>query len=223
MPQPGELTPLEFYLRPVEQVAADLLGRQLRHGEVVLRITEVEAYGGQDDSASHCRSGRTPRNAPMWEQGGHTYVYFCYGMHHMLNIVTGQPGEGSGILIRSCEPVAGLELVRQRRGGLDGPVLLTGPGKVAQALAVDLSFTRHPLYAPGGLELLEGAAPEGVLRGPRVGIDFALEADRRRPWRFALAGSAWVSQRKSLSLGWLDGETSKDSQNHQQEGGKVLH
>jgi DNA-3-methyladenine glycosylase len=69
---------------------------------------------------------------------------------------------------------------------------------VAQALAVDLSFTRHPLWLPGGLELLEGTAPEGILNGPRVGIDFALEPDRIRPWRFALAGTPWVSQRKAL-------------------------
>jgi DNA-3-methyladenine glycosylase len=182
----------------VEQVARDLLGRHLRHGEVILRITEVEAYGGQEDSASHCRSGRTPRNAPMWEQGGQAYVYFCYGMHHMLNIVTGPAGDASAILVRSCEPVAGLELVTLRRGGLSGPGLLTGPGKVAQALAVDLSFTRHPLCLPGGLELLEGTPAPDCLRGPRVGVDFASPADRDRPWRFALAGTAWVSQRKSL-------------------------
>jgi DNA-3-methyladenine glycosylase len=198
VPQPGRLIPLSFYLRPVDQVAPDLLGRHLRHGGVTLRITEVEAYGGQADSASHCRSGRTPRNAPMWEQGGQAYVYFCYGMHHMLNIVTGPAGEGEAILIRSCEPVLGLDQIRLRRGGLDGPGLLTGPGKVAQALAVDLSFTRHPLYLRGGLELLEGTSPEGILRGPRVGVDFALESDRALPWRFAVAGTPWVSQRKKL-------------------------
>jgi DNA-3-methyladenine glycosylase len=198
VPQPGRLIPLSFYLRPVAEVARDLLGRHLRHGEVTLRITEVEAYGGQADSASHCRSGRTPRNAPMWEQGGQAYVYFCYGMHHMLNIVTGPAGAGEAVLIRSCEPVRGLAQVRLRRGGLAGPVLLTGPGKVAQALAVDLGFTRHPLYERGGLELLAGTPPEEILRGPRVGVDFALEPDRMLPWRFAVAGSPWVSQRKSL-------------------------
>jgi len=198
VPQPGRLIPLPFYLRPVEQVALDLLGRHLRHGRVTLRITEVEAYGGQDDSASHCRSGRTPRNAPMWEQGGRAYVYFCYGMHHMLNLVAGPEGEASAILIRSCEPVAGLDQVRLLRAGPDGPALLTGPGKVAQALAVDLSFTRHLLYLRGGLELLEGTPPGAILRGPRVGVDFAREPDRVRPWRFAVAGTPWVSRRKTL-------------------------
>ena len=198
MPQPGRLIPLPFYLRPVAQVAPDLLGRHLRHGEVILRITEVEAYGGQTDSASHCRFGHTPRNAPMWEQGGRTYVYFCYGMHHMLNIVTGPAGDASAVLIRSCEPVAGLEQVIQRRGGMSGPALLTGPGKVAQALGLDLSFSNHPLHEPGGLELLEGNPAEGILSGPRVGVDFAQEADRMLPWRFAASGTPWVSQRKTL-------------------------
>jgi DNA-3-methyladenine glycosylase len=182
----------------VEQVARELLGRHLRHGAVTLRITEVEAYGGPDDSASHARSGRTKRNANMWDAGGQAYVYFCYGMHHMLNVVTGPAGECSAVLIRACEPVRGLEEVRRRRGGLDGPALLTGPGKVAQALAVDLSFTRHELYRGGGLELLEGSAPEAILEGARVGIDFAREEDRLRPWRFAIGGTAWVSQRAGL-------------------------
>ena len=184
--------------RAPPRVARDLLGRHLRHGPVTLRITEVEAYGGLEDSASHCRSGRTPRNAPMWEQGGRAYVYFCYGMHHMLNVVTGPAEVGSAILIRACEPVRGLEEVRRRRGGPDGPALLTGPGKVAQALAVDLDFTRHPLYRMGGLELLEGTGPEGILQGVRVGIDFAREEDRLRPWRFAIAGTPWVSSRAKL-------------------------
>jgi DNA-3-methyladenine glycosylase len=179
-------------------VAPDLLGAHLRHGGVTLRITEVEAYGGPEDSASHCRSGRTPRNAPMWQAGGCAYVYFCYGMHHMLNMVTGPEGRGEAVLIRSCEPVAGLELIRQRRGGLQGPALLTGPGKVAQALGVDRSFSGHLLFEPGGLELLTGDPVPGILRGPRVGVDFAEEAHRFRPWRFAEAGCLWVSHRKSL-------------------------
>ena len=181
------------------EVARDLLGQHLCHGAVTLRITEVEAYGGREDSASHCRSGRTPRNAPMWEAGGRAYVYFCYGMHHMLNVVTGPEDQGEAVLIRSCEPVAGLETVRERRGGLQGPVLLTGPGKVAQALGVDRSFSGHLLYAPGGLELLAAEPVQAILWGPRVGVDFANEEDRKLPWRFAVANSPWVSQRKALA------------------------
>ncbi len=191
--------PPAFYLRPVAEVARDLLGRHLRLGGVTLRITEVEAYGGPSDSASHARSGRTPRNAPVWDEGGRAYVYFCYGMHHMLNIVTGPAGLAEAVLIRACEPVEGLETVLARRNGVKGPALLTGPGKVAQALGIDLSFTGQPLFGPGGLVVLEGCPPAAVLTGPRVGVDFAVAEDRDRPWRFASAGTPWVSQRRSLA------------------------
>ena len=131
------LIPASFYQRPVIEVAKGLLGQRLRRGGVVLRITEVEAYGGTEDSASHARPGRTPRNAPMWGPGGHAYLYLCYGLHHMLNI-TAEPGDrAAAILIRACEPIAGLPLILRRRGMKEmKPVLLTGPGKVAQALTV---------------------------------------------------------------------------------------
>lgn len=195
----GKLLPKSFYLRPVEVVARDLLGRYLCRGPVVLRVTEVEAYGGCEDSASHCRCGRTPRNAPMWEDGGHAYIYLCYGMHHMLNLVTGRSGEGSAVLIRACEPMGGLEVVRERRGHIDGPALLTGPGKVAQALGLDLSFNGHPLYEPGGLEVREGEPSTAVLKGPRIGVPYADPAHREAALRFALAGSLWVSERRRLA------------------------
>ena len=198
MPSSDLILPPRFYLRPVEEVAVDLLGRHLRLGGVTLRITEVEAYGGQEDTASHARSGRTPRNAPMWEEGGRAYVYFCYGMHHMLNVVTGPAGRAEAVLIRSCEPMAGLETVLARRGGLAGPALLTGPGKVAQALGVDLTFTGRRFGEAGGLELLAGEPPGTALQGTRVGVDFASPEDRERGWRFAVSGSPWVSQRRSL-------------------------
>ncbi|BDU78253.1 DNA-3-methyladenine glycosylase [Mesoterricola sediminis] len=196
--QPGDRLPLAFYLRAVTAVARDLLGRHLRLGEVELRITETEAYGGPRDTASHARSGPTPRNRVMWEEGGRVYVYFCYGMHHMLNVISGPEGRAEGVLIRSCEPVAGLERIRERRGGLQGPALLTGPGKVAQALGLDLAWTRHRLYEAGGLELLAGTPPRRVRTGPRVGVDFADPADRDRPWRFADADSPWVSHPRTL-------------------------
>lgn len=192
------LIPRSFYLRAVEDVAHDLLGQHLCRDGIVLRITEVEAYGGESDSASHARHGRTPRNAPMWEEGGRTYIYFCYGMHHMLNIVTGPAMEAAAVLIRACEPIEGLAQIRERRGGLDGPVLLTGPGKVAQALGLDRSFNRHLLFKGRGLELRRGEVPEGILTGPRVGVDFAALEDRLRHFRFAVAETAWVSQRKTL-------------------------
>jgi DNA-3-methyladenine glycosylase len=191
------LLPHAFYLRPVDGVARALLGQEVHHGEVRLRITEVEAYGGQEDSASHCRFGKTKRNAVMWEAGGSAYIYLCYGIHHMLNVVSGLEGEGAAILIRSCEPVAGLETLRARRGGIEGPSMLAGPGKVAQALGLDASFNGAPLFKRGGLTIHKGHAPNKILTGPRVGVDFAKMADRDRRWRFAL-DSAWVSVRKTL-------------------------
>ncbi len=190
--------PQGFYVRPVEAVARDLLGRTLHRGGVVLRITEVEAYGGPEDSASHCRFRQTPRNAPMWGPPGRAYVYLCYGLHRMLNVVTRPQGQGSAVLIRSAEPVRGLDTVRERRGGKEGPVLLTGPGKVGQALELETDWSGHPMYRSGGLWIGPGEPPTQMLAGPRVGIEFADAADRAAPLRFAVAGSRWVSSPKGL-------------------------
>jgi DNA-3-methyladenine glycosylase len=180
------------------EVAQGLLGMYLCSTEVVLRIAEVEAYGGPEDSASHCRFGRTERNAPMWEEGGRAYVYLCYGLHHLLNIVTGPAGQGSAVLIRACEPVHGLQLLRQRRSGARGAALLAGPGRVAQALGLDRAFTGHLLYEPGGLEVREGLPPEGVVRGPRIGIPYARKDHREALMRLAIEGSSWVTERRTL-------------------------
>jgi DNA-3-methyladenine glycosylase len=195
----GALLPQSFFARDALDVAVDLVGRHLVHGDVVLRITEVEAYRFPGDTANHCRAGRTARNAPMWGPPGRAYVYLCYGIHQMLNLVTNRDDEGAAVLIRAAEPVAGLEIVQQRRGGMSGPALLAGPGRVGAALGLDASFNHHPLYEPGGLELREGTPPSTLLHGPRVGVDYASEADRLAPWRLAEAGSAWVSHRKTLA------------------------
>jgi DNA-3-methyladenine glycosylase len=188
----------EFFARDALDVAYDLLGKFLRHESVIMRISEVEAYRFPHDSANHCRMGRTPRNDVMWGVGGHTYIYLCYGMHQMLNIVTGGEGEGEAVLIRSCEPVADLETIGARRGGKRGPVTLTGPGKVSQALGLDASFNALPLFERGGLEIIGGPKPAGVLVGPRVGIDYATKKDRNAKWRIGLAESVWVSHAKGL-------------------------
>ena len=180
-------------------MARDLLGRHLVLGAITLRITEVEAYRWPGDTASHCRMGPTPRNAPMWGPPGRAYVYLCYGLHNMLNVVTNPEGEGAAVLVRACEPVRGHDLVQARRGGKTGPVLLTGPGKVGAALALNTSWSHHPLHEEGGLELREGTRAPNAIAGPRVGIDYAQPADRDAPWRLAVAGSAWVSHRRYLT------------------------
>ncbi len=185
---------------PVQLAARALLGQRLVRGGVTLRITEVEAYGGTEDSASHARHGRTARNAPMWGPPGRAYLYFCYGMHWMLNVVTGPDGSSSAVLIRGAEVVAGLDTVLARRKAVKAtPLLCAGPGKVAQALGLDRSFDGHDLLAPGGLELRPGSAPRIILAGPRLGIGFATTEDQAHPWRFADGESGAVLQKKALS------------------------
>lgn len=193
------LVPQSFFGRDALAVAYDLIGMMLRRDDVVLRITEVEAYRYPDDTANHCRMGRTARNLPMWGPPGRAYVYLCYGLHSMLNLVTGPEGEGQAVLIRACEPVRGLELVCERRGGRAGPVLLTGPGKVGAALGLDTSWSHHPLFEPGGLELRAGRPVDELLVGPRIGIDYAEPKDRAAPYRVAAPDTSWVSHRRDLA------------------------
>ncbi|MFO7565007.1 MAG: DNA-3-methyladenine glycosylase [Enhygromyxa sp.] len=192
--------PQSFFDRPVAELARALLGCRIARGPVVLRITEVEAYAGPEDSASHARFGSTERNAPMWGPPGHAYVYLCYGIHNMLNVTAEAHGRAAAVLIRACEPVGGLDEIVRRRGGRAGPASLTGPGKVGAALELDTAWSGHPLFRRGGLTLLAGDPVARVLAGPRVGIDFAAPADRARAWRFAVAESPWVSQRRGLEL-----------------------
>jgi DNA-3-methyladenine glycosylase len=202
--------PQAFFARDVLEVAPALLGQLLCRDEVVLRITEVEAYRWPGDTACHARSGPTQRNAPLWGPPGRAYVYLIYGIHSLLNVVTGAEGEAQAVLVRACEPVEGLSLVQARRGGQSqsqtrsqsrsqtGPVLLAGPGKVGQALALDREWSGHPMYRPGGLMLCPGPAPAAIAVGPRVGIDYAEPEHQRLPWRFADAASPWVTKRGDL-------------------------
>src|SRR5690606_15676357 len=127
-----------------------------------------EAYRHPDDTANHCRMGRTARNAPMWGPPGHAYVYLCYGIHSLLNLVTNPEGEGAAVLIRACEPTSGLELVTARRGRARGVALTTGPGRVTRALGIDTASSGAPLFVPGGLEVHRGAPARRILAGPRI-------------------------------------------------------
>ena len=190
------LLPADFYARDALEVAYDLIGCIITVGEVSVKITEVEAYRHPGDTANHARFGRTPRNAPMWGPPGHAYIYLCYGLHRMLNLVTGREGGAEAVLIRAAEPVAGLEQIRERRGGKSGPVLLTGPGKVGAALGLPLAWSGRPLDAE--IRVFARSETPPLVVGPRVGIDYASEADRSAPWRVALSGSAWVSQPRTL-------------------------
>lgn len=187
-----------FYSRESLVVARDLLGKLLVRDDVTLRITEVEAYRHlppPGDTANHGRAGRTARNAPMWGPGGRAYVYIIYGMHPMLNLVTGPADQAEAVLIRAAEPIAGIATILERRKwtrAADKPELLVGPGKVARALALDRDFNHHALFEPGGLEVHDAPPVAAALVGPRIGIDYADPEHRDAPWRLADAGSAWV-------------------------------
>lgn len=148
------------------------------------RIIETEAYT-QDDPASHTYRGRTERNSVMFGDAGHLYVYLSYGIHHCLNVVTGQLGDGQAVLLRAVEPVDGIDMMRQRRAGRPDRELADGPGKLARALGLDLAQDGLDLVNASALVTIadDGIAPPLQPRvGPRIGISKATA----RPWRFRL-------------------------------------
>lgn len=176
----------------MEEVAPRLLGATISHAGVTVRITEVEAYAGERDPASHAFRGRTARNAVMFGPPGHLYVYFTYGMHHCGNVVCGPEGTASGALLRSGEVVDGLDLARERRGArvrdLD---LARGPGRLGQALGLTLAVGGADLCADGPVRLVLDVYPvEAVATGPRVGVSTAADV----PWRFWVADDPYVSR-----------------------------
>jgi DNA-3-methyladenine glycosylase len=194
--------PLSFYRRPdVVAISRELLGMHLLvrvPGEGITggRIVETEAYAGPDDRASHAYGNRrTARTEVMFRAGGVAYVFLCYGMHAMLNVVTGRMGVPHAILIRALEPTHGTARMLARRGrksidrGLTG-----GPGRLACALGVDTSWTGVSLV--GNRIWIEDrgdrAQPSDIVASPRVGVDYA-GADARIPWRFRIGNSKWTS------------------------------
>ncbi len=195
---PGPLLTPDALLHDAARVARALLGCALVRDEVIVRITETEAYAWPGDTACHARAGKTTRTQPMWGPPGHAYVYLCYGIHHLLNIVCGPEGSAAAVLIRAVEPVAGHAILQQRRDNKPLlPTLLAGPGKVGQGLGLDVSWSGHAMLEGGGLELRRGWPVTRALSGPRVGIQYAAPADQARLWRFADANSAWVSARRA--------------------------
>lgn len=169
-------------------VARCLIGATLLLNGVGGRIVETEAYD-QKDPASHSFCGPTARNAVMFGPPGHAYVYRSYGIHWCLNIVCRETGHGAAVLIRAIEPLAGLALMRERRGLDDARLLCAGPGRVGEALGITLEHNGLPLTAPP-FALLPATGPVQVISGPRIGISKAV--DQR--WRFALAGSRFLSR-----------------------------
>jgi DNA-3-methyladenine glycosylase len=178
---------------PGEEVAPTLLGGLLRHGGVAVRLTEVEAYDGPDDPASHAYRGRTSRTEVMFGPPGRLYVYFSYGMHWAANVVCGPDGTASGILLRAGEVVEGVQLARTRRGRATDRDLARGPGRLCQALGVTAELKGTSVLGDGPVTLELDPAPRAAISvGPRVGVSAAAE----RPWRFWLTGSRFVSDYK---------------------------
>ena len=179
-----------FYGRGADAVAKDLIGRILSvtdfGGTVRSRIVETEAYVGMQDLACHASRGRTPRNAVMFGPGGHAYVYFVYGMHHMLNLVTAPEGEPEAVLIRALEPLVP-----------EPGIPLRGPGVLCRSLGITRTENGSDLCGTGRIRVENGTPvpPEDIVATPRIGVDYAGEW-KDAPLRFCLRGNRHVSGRK---------------------------
>ncbi len=187
----GPILPRSFYNRPAIQVARDLLGKVLVHGPTAGVIVETEAYLGGDDLAAHSARGITDRTRVIFGPPGHAYVYFIYGMYECLNLVAEPAGHPGCVLIRAVEPVAGLDLMQQRRPAARKPEqLANGPGKLTLAMAIT---RKH-----NGLDVTRG---ELVVREPRTPAAFEIAVTPRigitkcadLPLRFLIAGNRFVS------------------------------
>jgi DNA-3-methyladenine glycosylase len=189
--------PREFFARPADQVAPDLLGCVIAHktaaGLVATALAEVEAYAGEADPASHAFHGRTARNAVMYGPPGHAYVYFTYGMHFCVNLVCQPEGQAQAVLLRAGRVVEGVPLARARRGGARDRDLARGPARLCEALDIDRSQDGTDVISPASPLRVFAAPvpvpPASISHGPRVGISRAADV----PWRFWITGDAAVS------------------------------
>jgi len=185
---PAVILDQEFFGRPVGEVARELLGCTIAVGKTAGTIVEVERYQ-QDDPASHSFRGPTSRTAVMFGPPGRLYVYRSYGVHWCANVVCEPPGSGAAVLLRALAPIAGLDVMRERRGGVGDRLLCSGPGRLCAALGIDGSMNGS-VIGPGPVRILRGDAVSDVLFGPRIGISIATD----RPWRLGVAGSAYLSR-----------------------------
>jgi len=192
--------PRDFYLQDTVTVARALLGcvlwRRRRRELLAARLVETEAYLGANDAASHARRGlRSPRNASMYLDGGHAYVYFTYGMHWCLNVVTQEADIAEAVLLRAAEPLKGIESMRKRRPKAKRDFdLMNGPGKLCSALDIDRVLDGEPLdgdrlYITGRETVIDDSE---VAISARVGVEGAVEA-AHWPLRFYLRGNRFVS------------------------------
>lgn len=185
------ILPRDFYNRPTLTVARELIGarlvRILDGVKLVGLITETEGYIGETDLGCHAKAGRTPRTQVMYGEAGHAYVYFTYGNHWMLNVVTEEEGFPAAVLIRAIQPIEGVEVMLERRQGRD----TFGPGKLCQAMgigkgenAVDLTGSGSRLWIEAGIQVPDSL----VTKSPRVGLNNVPEPWKSKPWRFLVKG-----------------------------------
>jgi len=196
----GDALGRDFFARPVLEVAPALLGCRLvatsPQGRVVVRLTEVEAYAGEGDPGSHAARGWTPRTAVMFGPAAHLYVYFSYGMHWCVNVVTGDDGAASAVLLRAGEVVEGVGAARERRPAARSVRdLARGPARLASALAITGHLGGHDLVGgdPHVLPPAQQGAHGRVRTGPRVGVAGPGGDGEQYPWRFWLEGEPTVS------------------------------
>ena len=166
-----------------------ILVRELDGQRLEARIVETEAYH-QSDAASHSYKGRTPRTDIMFGPAGFVYVYFTYGMHYCMNVVTGPEGEGSAVLIRALQPLTG-QAVMEKRRRMGGVTATNGPAKLCQALGIDRSMNGHDLRKPPFMLRVQPPVPAAdIVQTTRIGISRAKD----QPWRFYIAGNPYVSR-----------------------------
>jgi len=190
--------PVAFFMRPAEVVAADLLGTVLVSSvggqRTSGRIVETEAYLGYDDPASHgFRHRRNARNEALFGPPGTWYVYLSYGMHWCANLVCQEEGMASAVLLRALEPLAGLEVMRERRGDVPDRQLCSGPGKLCQALGISRELDGQPMRRSTVRARAGHLADLRKIATPRIGITKAVDW----PLRFHLAGSPWTSRKEA--------------------------
>jgi DNA-3-methyladenine glycosylase len=191
-PRRGAGLPRRFYERPVVEVAQALVGCVISYGECAGVIVETEAYH-ESEPACHAHIGVTARTSPLFKAPGIAYIYRSYGIHSLLNVVCEPVGVGAGVLFRALEPIRGIELMRLRRGGLPDRQLCSGPGKLTQALGIELSENGSDLRT--GPIVISPRSAEWrhvpLVADRRIGITKAAEL----PWRFTAVGNRWISRR----------------------------
>ena len=186
------------------EIAHDLVGKYVvtcfDHTLTVGKIVETEAYDGRRDRACHAYQKRTPRTEVMFQEGGRAYVYLCYGIHRLFNIVTNQAGFADAVLIRAIEPVIGIDQMMKRRGLKTLNAKLTaGPGVLSQAMGIDLSHNNKLLFNNDFFIAMNSENPGDIISDRRVGVDYAGE-DAKLPWRFFIDQHPCVSKLKQKAL-----------------------